>query len=420
MTLSKEDLLENSKIILINFFQSQYQLLPEASDIAYASACGISKEGGREILNGEYTHSKPAEAQVILQLPADYILLFDSLSELLNAVDNLSVDELIAKYNYTDTFWQQTKFPIETMLKKLSPDYILEKVELSDVYSESEGVISSLKDVISYWFDDTPGSITEIDDDEDDEDYDDEDDTTGNIYGTNARNPAFPPQEAWENQLLYQLREKSSNRVFTQAMSADELPIAVYYLNHPEIKTSPSLIDYSEKAYWNIAATNMATLTVDNADQVESHLNLEKSAKITDKSIDSRLPVDVTDGGLVEDNSYLWTDYRAIGVSTKSGFISNDFGSLEFAYAHSIFQKALDAGLKIYLYFKRENQILKSSIANARDDKDFQNYTVDYNNVNSENEPYFEIRDANDKVIETNIDKHYLCATVIKQLWSNE
>jgi len=122
---------------------------------------------------------------------------------------------------------------------------------------------------------------------------------------------------------------------------------------------------------------------------------------------------------LAEDNNTLWSDYKAIEAQTKSGLISTDFYVPEVDYSHQIFQKALDNGLKIYLYFQKENQILKSSIANARTDKDRQNYTVNYN-VNFDNEPCFEIRDANDKVIETQIERHDLCNIVIKYLWLNE
>ncbi len=428
MSLSKEELLKNSRVVLTNYSRTPYELLDTTQKAKYSVAVGLSAE--TESAATDFKNTDISESKVELQIPGNRTLLFNNLNELFNAIDTLSVDELISRYTDEDTFWSRSNFPLDTLLKKLSPDYILEKVQFSDIDDQVDGLTCTLKDVISAWYEADPSSDDEDSDDEiEDSDYDDEDDETDDeddydyededLDDDYSLSPSVAPHEYWKDKLLYQLREKSTNRIVSPVIDEADLPLAVYVSNQSGDKNSAIDDEYNDKKYWTTTSTDIKMLPVYKPEQITSYLNKESwlnhDPKINEP-MDSRTTMDINYRPLVEDENILWTDYKTIGVNTQTGLRSSDFNSLTTTFYNNVFKNALDSGLKIYLYFAKENKRLRSSIDNARTDKNFENYIND-NNIDDYSTAYFEVRDNSGKVLDTQIKQSDLCGFLLKYLW---
>ncbi|KRN96749.1 hypothetical protein [Companilactobacillus kimchiensis] len=332
--------------------------------------------------------------------PSDHHkLVFKNIIELLNATDTLSETELITHYSPKTDFWNRIQFPLDLLLNNLSADYSLEKVQFSEIEEGFENIIDSdTEKVISYCFDDGDDNF-----EYGPQDYIDD-----------------SAQENWKNQVLYQIREKSTQQVISEAITAEQLPMAIFVSNQIRNK-SDEAPDKNENGDWDFAHTDIAGLPIEKPDQLTSYLNEDSWSDDEENHYiptDKRTPFSMEGGLLVEDNT-LWTDYHAINSRTTSGLYPFDFVNPQGIFFDKLIHQALESGLQIAYYQQEQIALLESTLANAR---------KDFNHSNYEEHPYdkkffhgcFEIIDsATGKVLDTQIGRRDLVNCIIKNLWQD-
>lgn len=391
MYIDKEDLFKNSHVYLQNYIRTADQPLNDTESILQAIQNRLQTPNQTDLADS----SKFLDSHVQLSLPGQQNLIFNNIKELLETVDNLAIPELLHKYSLRNDFWQRTDFPLDLILKHLSSDYTLEKVQFSYCNDECEDIFADDQKIVSYCFSDDD-DIPELTDDQDFIQYLDE-----------------TPLRDYQNQILYQLREKSTDTVVSTAITAEDLPLAIFVSNQTIEKHDWFRSDPSE---WIKTETDIVRLPITKTDQITTYLN--KDAWINDSTnhipLDSRQPLDMEPELLSDEYGTLWSDYHAILSQPQSNLFPDSFSSNDFY--NSIIQAALDNHLQVNHYYQKLGDTWFSTLTNARKDKRFLNYQPSTND--SDFEPYFEIKDTLiGTVLDTQVAPTDLIGVLLKNIW---
>lgn len=336
-------------------------------------------------------------SQVKLFLDDHQVLKFSSVVELLNAVESLSITELIDKFpQYNYSYWNNSEFPTDLLLKKLSPDYEIEKFQFcsDDLPDNSEYVTSdNPEDVINYF----------VNDDNINFEYQEH-----NFFDFTAEN--------YCDQLLYLLKEKSTNKIVTSALTDEQLPIAVFASNLKGNTDHQSFDDYVD---WEGMYIEVNTLPVTKLSQLTSYVSetsFENDNAKRFTTLDSRTP-DYIPGVSIFLGDDFWPGYTALNECTTSGLYYDDFLGNNRIFLDELINQFNNAGLQLNSYLQKPTALLESTLGNARKNptgQNFQSSPIKKSDIITT----YEIADKQTgKILEPNISSQNLKNAMIKHIW---
>lgn len=398
--MNKSDLLKNSSVRIFTYSRTNGTVIDSPEKIHQAFM---------NVLNADTTSPKFAsnlitkiqDKKAILKLNDDLSLRFSNMTSLLTTVKNSSADELVNYSQEPTDLWSTSKFPTNELLKRLPAAYTLEKVQFInsvDFYG------SSSIDFIKRYCDG------------DDDIYYDEDEAQDFVLYIDEA-----PQDEWAGKLLYQLREKSTNKIVSPILDESELPFAIHVLNQSAEDRNEKYQGYDSE--WVANGADVAELPVDNIDQLTSNIYRDAVEYVSDDKniiMDPRKAEIVSKNLIVEDSSRLWPGLDTIDSKTISGINADDFicGIYD---SSSLIHLAQKNGFSIIQYYRNFDQAWSSSIENAKTDTNFENYQPVSDTYEGEDIfiPFFEIRDAKTSaVLDTEIEFENLNYFILKNLWS--
>lgn len=365
---------------------------------------------GVDKITHDTPYSKILDDKIYLKLALDYdgiTLSFDNIDEFFNAINTLSVPELVTKYDDNPKgFWGQYKMPLDLLVDQLPDNYQLEKVQFCTVDDFSEVIMDdNIPEILNHWADSGKYSDYKF------------------YYGPQTEGNDEPDDYANANDLLYQIRDTDTDKVITPLIEDSQLAYAIFMTTQSRDENDQPSIDFSTLYNeWYSTYSDMQIVPVKDPEKLPLFVNYDSWKKINPGTPLDESPSIMDGHEILECLTYYWTDTNAVLARTKSGIYSNDFVDQDDQFTDKIFQIATGKGLNVRSYPIIGRSKIYSDI----------NYLLDHKDMSHINEVqeatfdkpiyYSEIIDnKTGEKLEKNIqDYDDLITFTLKQIWKKQ
>lgn len=386
MTFTKQDLLDHGRITVNDFRRTvstpldtpencYYALSgqPLADDHRYDDA--LATDSSLEISNHFQTW-----------LPDGTGFAFHSLADLRQALENLDDATFLSQHHQnTQTFWRESHFPLNQLLRHLPTGYRIDRVLIQGV-SDKAYSLTAPADHDPLWEPDEPTDVAQ-----------DEINRQFPNYLTSSLT-------AWEGATGYVIYETTTQKALSPVLPAYALPFAVYSLSQPHVPFNfpstiwgmDSLTEFHHVIQTVADIPGTATTAARNVYLADSQTGpfSEKSSEPAFLEFPQPL-TQLAPSSSPDPFNLLWLGQHANETVAASGHTGSELTLLNTDKLVQLLQQAQTAGLEVSQYWREFRASWEANVTPGLNDLHYESFTKTATVTNADNSGlYYEISDA--------------------------